>query len=346
MISNPTPQRQLRGPHPARVAPRAANTAEHYARLAARLTPRDRWLARMLFEHKVFTSHQIVQLAFPTVRAANLRLLALYRWRIVDRFQPHVTLGSAPMHYVLDVAGATTLANEEGIDLHQMNYRHDREIGRAYSLQLAHTVGCNTIFTTLIDHSRQPDAQGRLTAWWSAPRCARHFGDIVQPDGYGRWHQHGRDIEWFLEFDFGTETLNRLAGKLHRYERLAATTGITTPVLVWLPSDHREANARRVLADTLRSLDHPERVPVATTSTTTVGSDRATDATAARWQPVDHSAGGRVHLVDLPLQWPELHTPAPPPTAPPPTTAGAAPARHERPAPTPLPPRLSTYRQK
>lgn len=342
MISNITPQRTFRGHQPARIAPRAANTAEHHARLAARLTPRDRWLARMLFEHKVFTTHQIVQLAFPTARAANLRLLELYRWRVVDRFQPHVTIGSAPMHYVLDVAGAAALAHEEGIDPDKMDYRHDREIGRAYSLQLAHTVGCNQVFTGLIEHSRRLDTSGHLTAWWSAPRCGRHFGDIVRPDGYGRWHEHDRDVEWFMEFDFGTEGLSRLADKLNRYARLAATTGITTPLLVWLPSDRREAGARRVLAEALRSLDQPDRVPVATTSTTTAGPD--VDATAARWQRVDQSCGGRVRLVDLPLLWPgSPPSPPPGPGMKPPDTA---PEHYQWPAPTPTPPPMHPYRRR
>jgi hypothetical protein len=296
----------------------------------------------MLFEHKVFTTHQIVQLAFPTARAANLRLLSLYRWRVVDRFQPHVTVGSAPMHYVLDVAGATTLAHEEGIDPSQMDYRHDREIGRAFSLQLAHTVGCNQVFTGLIEQSCRPGATGQLTAWWSAPRCAQHFGDVVRPDGYGRWQEQDRKDEWFLEFDFGTEALGRLAEKISRYARLAATTGIVTPVLLWLPSERREAGARRVLAEALRSLDHPEQVPVATTSTTTVGPDAAWDAATARWQRVDQPGNGCVRLADLPLLWPGLLAP----TASTPTPPLPEPARYQWAAPAPVPPPLRPYRQR
>jgi hypothetical protein len=74
----PIPQRALRGHRPARPSPRVAASADHHAQLAHRLTPRDRWLARMLAEHKVLTTHHITDLAFPTHRAANLRLLQLY----------------------------------------------------------------------------------------------------------------------------------------------------------------------------------------------------------------------------------------------------------------------------
>src|SRR3954452_22092739 len=83
MISNPTPQRALRGHMPKRPTPRAATTGEHHAHLAGRLTVRDRWLARMLHEHKVFTTQQIVELCYPSARAANHRLLDLFKWRVV-----------------------------------------------------------------------------------------------------------------------------------------------------------------------------------------------------------------------------------------------------------------------
>jgi hypothetical protein len=335
MVSNLTPQRQLRTSRPQRPAARVLNSAEHHAWLAGHLTDRDRWLCRMLFEHHVLTSTQIVDIAFSGRRSANLRLRSLYQWGVVHRFQPHRDHGSHPMHYVLDTAGAVALAREDGIDPKELRYKREREIGRAFSMQLAHTVGCNELFTTLIRRARQPGASGTLTAWWSAARCGRHWGDIVTPDGYGRWREAGREIEWFVEFDFGTEQLSRLAGKLVRYERLAETTGITTPVLIWLPSAQREANARRALADALHALDLPARVPVATTS-----SDAAADAlnmAAPRWCRVDGSAaGGRAALADVPGLWPSLRTSTP-------NTGGRrptadVPTSQEREAPSPMPP--------
>ncbi|MFD8494863.1 replication-relaxation family protein [Amycolatopsis sp. NPDC059657] len=310
MISNPTPQRDLRAHRPVRPAQRVLNSAEHHAWLARRLTSRDRWLVRMLFEHKVFTTHQIVDLAFPTRRAANFRLLNLHKWGVLHRFQPHSALGSHPMHYVLDTAGATLLAHEDGIEPRALNYNRDREAGRAYSLQLAHTVSCNSLFTTLVRHARLSGATGELTAWWSAARCGRHWGDIITPDGYGRWREAGHDVEWFLEFDFGTEQLARLASKLTRYERLATTTGITTPILIWLPTPQREATVRRALTDTLRTLDHPHRVPVATTNAA-AGADPS-DMTEPRWQRLGgNGTTGRARLADLTTLWPELPAPVP-----------------------------------
>lgn len=317
MITNVTNQRTLRGHMPTRPTMRIATGGEHHAWLARHLTARDRWLARMLFEHKVFTTHQIVELAFPSTRAANHRLRELYRWRVADRFQPFVTVGAQPMHYVLDVAGATAVAFEAGLDPAELRYRHDRAIGIAHSLRLAHTVGANGFFTALVAQSRHPYACGELTAWWSEARCARHFGDLVRPDGYGRWHDHatGTDLEWFLEFDFGTEPLHILASKLDGYHRLATVTGITTPVLVWLPTSRREATARRTLARAVADLDRPALVPVATstvdlpTRQDTVGSPADT-----WWRPLGHDSriqSRRLRLADLAWTWHGLTPPAP-----------------------------------
>ncbi|WP_197288491.1 replication-relaxation family protein [Nocardia sp. NRRL S-836] len=113
--------------------------------LAWRLTPRDKWIARMLWEHKVLTAHQITALTFPSFRSGRMRLRELYPWGVVDRFQPFVTLGTAPMHYdVLAPAGAAVLAAEDGLDIKQLGYRHDRVFDVAHSLRLAHTPSAST----------------------------------------------------------------------------------------------------------------------------------------------------------------------------------------------------------
>lgn len=336
MVSNPTSQRQLRAHRPERPVARVLNSTEHHAWLARHLTDRDRWLCRMLFEHHVLTSTQIIDIAFPGRRGANLRLRNLYQWGVLHRFQPHRDRGSHPMYYVLDTAGAVSLARENGIDPKELGYSREREIGRAFSLQLAHTVGCNGLFTTLIRRARQPGAAGVLAAWWSAARCGRHWGDIVTPDGYGRWREAGREVEWFVEFDFGTEQLSRLAGKLARYERLAEVTGITTPVLVWLPSARREVNARRAMAEALRGLERPARVPVATSSGEAAADPL--DMAAPRWRRLDESGtAGRVALADLPTLWPDLRASAPG-GGQRPTAATPATARPEVAPPSPMPP--------
>ncbi|MEY8043677.1 replication-relaxation family protein, partial [Saccharopolyspora cebuensis] len=79
----PARQNLLRQGRTDRRTPRAANTAEHQARLASRLTARDRWLVAMLHEHRVLTGDQIAALAFPTARAARARLRNLWCWSVL-----------------------------------------------------------------------------------------------------------------------------------------------------------------------------------------------------------------------------------------------------------------------
>ncbi|PWW53135.1 replication-relaxation family protein [Actinokineospora spheciospongiae] len=342
MITDPTRQRALRGHKPTRPNPRVANTAEHQAVLAWRLTARDKWIARMLWEHRVLTAHQLTALAFPSFRSGRMRLRELYTWGVLDRFQPFVTIGTAPMHYVLAPAGAAVLAAEDGVDVKDMGYRHDRVFGVAHSLRLAHTVGVNEWFTALVDRARhpRPGEQATLVAWWSETRCARHFGDLVKPDGYGRWQhrdRHGdRQVEWFLEYDFGTEVLGKLAGKLTGYAALAQATGITTPLLVWLPTARREATARRLLARAWRELEDPRAVPVATAAADLLNPDATHPSPADEvWLPLNTPAGGgRQTLTGLLDAWPHL---PPPVTTTDPTALGVE-AHPVSPPPPPMPP--------
>jgi hypothetical protein len=341
MITNPTRQRTLRGHKATRPTPRAANNADHQAVLAGRLTPRDRWIIRMLHEHRVLTSHQITALAFPSFRSGRMRLRELFQWGVVDRFQPFITTGTAPMHYILAPAGATVLAAEDGLDVKELGYRHDRAFGIAHSLRLAHTVGVAEWFTALVDHARHSEtaAHSTLGAWWSEARCARHFGDLIKPDAYGRWANADREIEFFLEYDFGTEVLGKLAGKLAGYAALAAATGITTPLLVWLQSSRREATARRLLARAWRELDDPRSVPVATAAAELLNPEAPHPSPADEiWLPLDATggSGARRELHRLLDAWPHI--------LPPSTDLGTEPTLRTdspaltAPAPAPMPP--------
>ncbi|GAA4884566.1 replication-relaxation family protein [Pseudonocardia sp. C8] len=306
MLDPSTPQRDLRTPIPARASSRVAASTEHQATVAAHLTERDRWIARMCAEHRTLTSTQIVQVAFPTRRAANYRLQRLYQWRVLDRFQPYVGKGRSPMFYVLDTTGAHLLAHEDGIDPRLLGFRAERSIGIAYSLRLAHLHGLNSLFTGLIaDALAQGDRE--VTAWWSEARCARHFGDIVRPDGYGRWREDDREIEWFLEWDTGRAPLGRFVAKVPDYLELAASSRIVTPLLAVFSTAGREAHARRLLTQHLRSQPRPQDVPIATTTTEEL--NRTGTASASIWLPLAHRDAGRWRLADLHAAWPHVGEP-------------------------------------
>jgi Replication-relaxation len=87
-----------------------------------------------------------------------------------------------------------------------------------------------------------------LEVWWPEQRCAQQWGRLVRPDGYGRWREHDRRVDFFLEYDRASEPLARLTAKLPGYHELAGATGIATPLLLWLPTATREAAVRQALA--------------------------------------------------------------------------------------------------
>lgn len=216
--------------------------------LAARLTPRDRYLCRMLHEHRVLTVAQVADLAFDSLSAAQHRLVILYRQRLIDRFRPFRPTGSAPFHYVLDRGGATVLATERGVKVDKLGYRRDKTLGLAHSQRLAHLVATNGFFAALAASARRSGDDVRLAAWWPETRCDAAWGDHVHPDGYGQWQQADRAVEFFLECDRGTEPHERLAAKLDGYRDLADATNpdpaIATrnvAVLLWFHSPLRES---------------------------------------------------------------------------------------------------------
>ena len=308
-----------------RAAGRLARSPELAAALAARLTARDRWLLRMLHEHRVLTTTQIAGLAFGTTRAATARMGVLYQYRAVDRFRPLAPAGSAPLHFILDDAGAAVLAAEDGITTGELGYRRDRAVAIALSPRLGHTTGANGFFTALAAAARASSGHASLECWWSERRCAAIWGDLARPDGYGRWHEQPPGhppvtADFFLEYDTGTEDLPRLIAKLAGYRDLAARTGIATPVLFWLPTPRREAALRARLAgppphgsrDAASAAQIPG-VPVATATSATSPGGPAGPA----WLPAG-TTGPRSRLAQLaatapaPGAQPEGQSAAPP----------------------------------
>jgi hypothetical protein len=122
---------------------------------------------------------------------------------------------------------------------------------------LRHATGANGIFTSLAAAARATNGTQVLQRWWSGRRCTATWSEHARPDGYGRWLTRPPGTagpaamaatDFFLEYDTGTENLDRLLRKLAGYYHLAARTGIPTPVLFWLPSPAREAALHARLA--------------------------------------------------------------------------------------------------
>ncbi len=227
--------------------PRTPATAD-LALLAGRLTDRDRQLCRLLHEHRVLTTSQVRDLAFGSLNVAQHRLLALARLGVLERFRPVWPHGggSAPWHYVNGPAGAAVLAAEQATTPAQLGYRRDRALAIAHSQRLGHQVGVNGFFAALAARARRhPDAE--LRAWLSERACAERWGHVVRPDGYGHWRDPDGEVDFFLEYDTGTEPLDRLLAKVDAYTELATATQTDTPVLFWLPGPGREATLHHAL---------------------------------------------------------------------------------------------------
>ena len=193
---------------------------------------------------------------------------------------------------MLGSAGAAVLAAERGIEPRGLDYRTDKALEIAHSQRLGHVVGVSGFFTTLVGYARhRRPGHAELAAWLSERQCADYWGHVVRPDGFGRWQEADHEIPFFLEYDRGTEPLDRLAAKLVAYQELAVATKIPTPVLFWLPSSGREVSVREALANEHRWAR--VRFVVATASPTL-----ALGPAEAAWLPLEETWPRR-RLVEL-----------------------------------------------
>jgi hypothetical protein len=221
--------------------------ARELADLAARLTPRDRQLCRLLAEHRVLTSHQLTELAFNHLDTAEDRLRTLTTLEVLDRFRPRRDAGSAPYHYVLGPLGAAVLAAEQGVNVGELGYRRAATLAIAHYRRLPELVRGNGFFAALAGHARR-HADAELVLWWSPRRCQATWGALIQPHGFGRWQQRGALLDFFLVCDNGGDAIGRLTAALGGYEELArANPKLATVTLLWMAGPEREAEVRRAL---------------------------------------------------------------------------------------------------
>ena len=218
-----------------------------------------------------------------------MRLAELYALDVLDRFRPQTWGSPTPFHWVLGPLGAALVAAETGAELSDLSWRRTLAHDLAASQRLAHLVGLNGFFCGLLRSARTRPGCA-LCEWWSERRCAREWGEVVRPDGYGIWTEHGAALPFLVEYDNGSEPLDRLAAKLPGYARLAAAAGHPNWVLFSFGSPRRERDARRALS-------HRD-VPVAT-----AWRQPGTAPDAAIWLPVDADTRpdgrGRLGLAQL-----------------------------------------------
>lgn len=296
MISRPDRQADSRAPRPNKPPSRARVPVS----AVPPLTGRDRWILRMVHEHRVLTTDQLAALAFPTVKIARRRLAILYEYRVLERFRPLRQRGSAPHHWTLAPNGASILAAEAGVRSRELGYNHQHTLTVAHALHLNRTVAVNGWFTALIT---EPGHGAHVSRWWSRSRCQRLWGDLADPDAFGRYTHPEASLDFFLVYEPPT-TAARVATMLHGYAELARTTGTVTPVLWWEPTSAREARVRAVLAQAWQSLPDPEAVPLATATAELLPGLTPPGPAAPVWLPLHTSTATRLPLHRLAAGWP------------------------------------------
>lgn len=270
-------------PRPARQRHRVSG--ELLLSLAEHLTERDHRILAYLGEHELLTTPQIRDLAFGSTRQAQRRLAELAGLGLLSRLRPRVSRGSAPIHWILGPAGVVVLAADLRADVRTIGALRRRALTLAVGQHRRHRVGVNGFFTRLV-----ADDSGQLELWWSERHCARRWGHVIVPDGYGHWRQGGQAIGFWLEYDRGTESLADLVDKVDAYADLAhvrGPTGQNRPpwLLIRLGSERRERDLRRLLP--IRTI-----VPVAT-----AGEPETPSPATAIWSPVDRAE--RMPLIGL-----------------------------------------------
>ena len=262
--------------------------------LSSRLTERDRELLRVLDRVGVLTAPQIAAMFFDSGSRARARLALLHdTLGVVERFRPHSPAwGSEPFHSVLGRHGAGVLAAERGDEpaTAERRWSTGRMIALSGSQRLRHTVGVNGFFASLAGEARR--GGGELARWMTEREAAKACGasgfaaGIVRPDGWAIWRDGGDELEFFLEYDRGTETLAALAAKLPGYESLEADRGVAAWVLFAFPTARREGTARRALA-------------AATVAVATAALDGSAGPHEAVWAPLRGSEPRRHRLASL-----------------------------------------------
>ena len=194
--------------------------AEHVFELARHLTERDRAVALCLYEQQVLTTDQLRLLFFSSRRRAQDRLLFLYRQRVLDRFYPASIRGAGKpqAHWLLDEAGAHLVAASLDLDRKQLPWQR-REDWRSHP-QLAHRLEINRFVTDLIE-ATLPDPALGIGAWFGSREAAARMGEkmrgTLRPDAELVLVSSAGPVNLLLEWDRGTETLERLEEKLRRY---------------------------------------------------------------------------------------------------------------------------------
>ncbi len=233
-------------------------TQQDTTELVRALTTRDIGILIALSDYRYLDRDQVQQLFFPSRRVSQRRIKwlkdhgLLYRWPMIE------PPGWTRLHSLLLLSprGARVLAACLGQDPRPL-VRLSQD-ARDHCFNVGHDLGANAFFVALAVGSRRVPAEG-LYHWVGEDRCRRLLRDDAgrrvapAPDGWGRYLIPGREISFFLEWDRGTESVERLRRKSGNYIRYFKNRREANyaHILFVFPSSSKEAAFHKRLADEL-----------------------------------------------------------------------------------------------
>ncbi len=181
------------------------------------LDPRERAVLVAIYEHKVLLTEHLKAMFFGSLRRAQDRLRHLAQCGLIDTWYPPQPrgMGKASGHHTLTESGANVVASLLGIARSELRYVVRNEENREQDSYLAHRLGVNGFFCALIESGRAIEGHG--LAKWVPERTVRTADGWIRPDGFGVFLHPGGALDFYLEYDRGTETTRQLANKLAGY---------------------------------------------------------------------------------------------------------------------------------
>jgi hypothetical protein len=188
------------------------------------LSPRaaDRRLLRLLGEHRVLTTGQLIQITRIPERTAQYRLGILYRAGLVVRHRPRTTVGTAPYHFWLTAFGAAAAGCEApeswGDDLAGV-----QTLAAANDLWLGLRDGGSAVGVTLTDwHPLPAGLAYRDPATGADRRLGADAGLTVR-------NRVGRDLRALVVARLDRVPQARLSPVVTRWANYLATGSAATP---------------------------------------------------------------------------------------------------------------------
>lgn len=214
---------------------------DEYVESLSWLTDRDYHILKLLALNPFMTTEQIEMIVFNNLKPsswrtkANERLRRLYKANCIDRWFPPCErdTGSSQAHYVLDNAGAKTLASKLGYTKKQFKFRKRSYIPQDYK----HTLKVMDFYALLHILNRQigftnEGTAGEINSWETGRIYKFHYSSNNQtkeyrliPDAFCTYTYDGYGSKkfFFIEFDNATEPIETLKNKILNYRRFFAS---------------------------------------------------------------------------------------------------------------------------